>query len=76
MLKIVIDTNLLISAVITPHGNPARILELFRENLIEIVISKEIANEIQKVLDYPKIKKRHGWNLEETEKFVKGFKRF
>ena len=76
MLKIVVDTNLIVSAVITSHGNPAKILGLFRKNLIEIVISEEIAAEIQKVLNYPKIKKRHGWSSEETKRFVKGIKEF
>ena len=76
MLKIVIDTNLVVSAVITSHGNSARVLELFRKNLIEIVMSEEIALEIQKVLNYPKIRKRHGWSPEETKQFIKGLKKF
>ncbi len=76
MLKIVVDTNLIVSAVITPHGKPARILELFRKNMIEIVISEEIVIEIQKVSNYPKIRKRHGWSLEETKWFIKGIKKF
>lgn len=76
MLNVVVDTNLLVSAVITSHGNAAKILELFRKNLIEIVISEEIVIEIQRVLNYPKIRKRHGWSQEETEWFIKGIKRF
>lgn len=76
MPKIVVDTNLVVSAVITSHGNSARVLELFRKNLIEIVISEEIATEIQKVLNYPKIRKRHGWSQEETKRFIKGIKKF
>lgn len=74
MLKIVLDTNLLVSAVISSQGNPARILGLFRKNLIEIVISEEMIVEIQKVLNYPKIRKRHVWNTEEIESFVRGIK--
>lgn len=76
MLKIVVDTNLFVSAVITSHGNPAKILELFRKNLVEIVMSEEIVMEIQKVLTYPKIRKRHRWNLGETEQFIEGIKKF
>ena len=76
MLKIVADTNLIVSAVITSHGNSARVLELFRKNLIEIVISEEITIEIQRVLNYPKIRKRHGWSLEETKRFIKWLKKF
>ncbi len=76
MLKIVADTNLIVSAVITSHGNSARVLELFRKSLIEIVTSEEITIEIQRVLNYPKIRKRHGWGLEETKRFIKWLKNF
>ncbi len=76
MLKIVADTNLIVSAVITSYGNSARVLELFRKNLIEIVISEEITIEIQRVLNYPKIRKRHGWSQEEIKRFVKRLKKF
>lgn len=37
-------------------------------------MSEEMVVEIQKVLNYPKIRKRHGWNTEEIESFVKGIK--
>ena len=32
MLKIVIDTNVIISAVLSPEGNPAKIIKLIADN--------------------------------------------
>lgn len=76
MVRVVIDANSLISAILSHRGNSARILNLFREDYIEVAISKEILEEIERVLHYPKIRKRHGWNSEQIRLFLKEFERF
>lgn len=70
MLKVVIDANQWISAVITPQGNSAKIIDLFRRQLIGVAISEEILEEINQVLEYPKIQKRHGWDSREISLFL------
>ena len=59
MIKIVLDTNVLVSAVISPHGKPAQILNMVRTGDLKLIISSEIINEIKEVFLYPQIKKRN-----------------
>ncbi|MCH7568189.1 MAG: putative toxin-antitoxin system toxin component, PIN family [Nanoarchaeota archaeon] len=53
MLKIVVDTNVLISAFIT-QGNEYEILELARLGKIELIISPEILEEFNIVISREK----------------------
>ncbi|GMQ80058.1 MAG: hypothetical protein BMS9Abin03_532 [Thermodesulfobacteriota bacterium] len=38
MTRIVIDTNILVSAILTPKGNPAKILKLVLEGKLNLII--------------------------------------
>ncbi len=55
MTRIVIDTNILVSAILTPKGNPAEILKLVLEGKLNLIISPAILEEIQLVLSYPRL---------------------
>lgn len=52
--RIVIDTNLLISAAIRPTGQPARLLELVAYRAVEMFISEEVLAEYREVFSRPK----------------------
>jgi len=57
MRKIVIDTNIIISAAISQNGNPAKIINMIRENdNIQLYYSAGILNEYKKVLSYERLK--------------------
>ncbi len=71
MLRIVLDTNVFISGILSPQGIPALILKYWKDQAFDIIISKEILGEIDAVLKYPKIRKRHGWSDKEIEAFVR-----
>ena len=47
--KVVIDTNIYISAIFW-GGKPRKIIDLARDGVIQIFISKEIVDEIEKIL--------------------------
>ena len=49
-MKIVLDTNVFISGIFF-HGPPAQILEAWKSSKIQIVLSKEILEEYQRVAD-------------------------
>jgi len=53
-LKIVLDTNVLVSAFLKPHSNPARILHLIIQGDIQIVVNEAILSEYREVLLRPK----------------------
>jgi len=69
MLRVVPDTNVLVSALLASGGSSGVILRLFREGALDFVLSKLILAEIERVLNYPKIQKRTGWNKQATKAF-------
>jgi putative PIN family toxin of toxin-antitoxin system len=70
MFKIVLDTNILVSALINPHGSPAQIIDYVFENRIRLFISPSIVAELGRVLSYPKLIKRHGLGKEKLKEFI------
>ena len=58
-MKIVIDANIFASGLIKPKSNPGKILDLIKQNQVELVISPGIIKEIKRILLYPKIQKYH-----------------
>lgn len=73
MLRVVLDTNQLISAILNPHGLADTILKaagLGSDQRYELVISKSITKEVGRVLRYPRIKKLHNWSEEKIDLFL------
>jgi len=71
MIRVVLDANQFVSALLKPASSSAEILSLIRENKIKLVMSDAIISEIASVLLYPKIRKRHHKNLEFITTFIK-----
>jgi len=57
MTRIVIDTNILVSAILTPKGNPAKILKLILQGKLNLTISPAVLEETRQVFNYPKLVK-------------------
>ncbi|KJU84263.1 protein containing DUF132 [Candidatus Magnetobacterium bavaricum] len=70
MTKVVLDTNVFVSAIITPQGKSARILRLVWEGKIQMVTSADIMSEIRDVLLYSKIRKYHLRTPEQIETYL------
>ena len=58
MISIVLDTNVLVSAVITPFGSPARILDSILRGNITLLFDDRI------MIEYRQILKRKKFNLD------------
>ena len=69
MIKIVVDANLSASALIKPDSNPGNILELIKQNEVELVISPSVIKEIKRILLYPKIQKYHQKTAQQLDTF-------
>jgi len=69
-LKVILDTNVLLSGLINPGGVPGRIVQRWRDGGLELVLSERQLEEIEEVLAYPKISRRLAWGAEEIERFV------
>ena len=59
MMRVVLDANVLVSALISPKGSPATVLSYWQEGKLEIVVSAAILQEVDRVLHYPRIQKRY-----------------
>jgi putative PIN family toxin of toxin-antitoxin system len=75
MIRAVLDANVFVSAVITATGNAARILDAWRAGRIDLVVSPEILSEVERVLNYPKIARRHRLSAERIRGFIEDLAR-
>lgn len=58
MLRVVLDANVYVSAIIRPEGPPGRVVERFlRDSAFAIVLSPAIVEETLRALAYPKVRK-------------------
>jgi putative PIN family toxin of toxin-antitoxin system len=55
MIKIVVDTNVFLSGILSPGQAPAKLLELILTDKVRLVISPQIIQEISRVIRYPRI---------------------
>jgi len=55
MRQVVIDTNVVISSVLSPNGKPSEILKLCFSGLLQVVCSESIISEYKRVLAYKKL---------------------
>lgn len=55
-MRVVLDTNALVSAFLKPRSKPAKILRLILQGNLEIIISEPILSEYQEVLTRPKLR--------------------
>lgn len=74
MIKVVLDTNIVISAAISSDGNPLVIFEMLILEDIKNYTTQEIIEEIKDVLQRPRITKR--MSLVEQEFLLNTFERF
>ena len=56
-IRAVIDSNVIVSGVLTKEGIPAQIIKAWREEKFELLTSLEILKELVRVLHYPHIAK-------------------
>jgi hypothetical protein len=71
MLKVVIDTNVFISAFYLPESRPARVVLLARRKTILNVISPPILKEVERI-----IKKKLLWDNSKTQGAVRRIRNF
>lgn len=57
-MRLVIDTNILISALLVQSSLPAQLVDLWREGKFDLLISTEQLDELMRVTRYPKIRER------------------
>lgn len=73
MIRAVVDTNTLISGLISPLGAPAKIIRHWIRGDFLLLTSPALLAELRRVLEYPRIVDRLGWLAEECTQFVESF---
>jgi putative PIN family toxin of toxin-antitoxin system len=61
-MRVVLDTNIFVSALLTPSGVAATVLQMWREGRFDLVTSSTVLAELRRVLNYPKferLRERH-----------------
>lgn len=54
----VLDPNVLISALLSPDGAPARVVEAWQQGRFEVLVSALLIAEVERALAYPKLQRR------------------
>ena len=75
-MRIVLDTNQHISAIIQPNGNPAQILRLWRIGVIELAISPLMLEEFAVVVYRPRIQQKYNLSDEDIAEYLEMICRF
>jgi putative PIN family toxin of toxin-antitoxin system len=74
-MKVVLDTNLLISAFITPNGEPAQVVKLLQTEDFYLLLSANVFTELERVIQYPKLRKLYQYSDEQVADFLEGLRR-
>lgn len=70
-MKVVLDTNVLLSGLMFPDGAPGRVVAAWRQARFDLVISVPQLAEIGRALAYPKIRRILGWDDRRIEEFIR-----
>ena len=57
-MRLVVDTNILISALLSEKSLPAHLIGLWRAGYFDVLTSAEQLDELMRVTRYPKIRQR------------------
>ncbi|MBV8046592.1 MAG: putative toxin-antitoxin system toxin component, PIN family [Paludibacterium sp.] len=55
-MRVILDTNVLLGALISPHGPPDTIYHAWRSGRFELVTASEQLDELRRVSRYPKLR--------------------
>lgn len=75
-MQAVVDTNVVVSGVLSRNGPPAGILDLWRQERFELVVSPPLLAEYRRALGYDRVRKIHRLSDEELDVLVTRFGRF
>jgi putative PIN family toxin of toxin-antitoxin system len=57
-LRAVVDSNVLIAALLSPRGSPGRAFRTWLEGSYELIVSPSLLAELDRALAYPKLRSR------------------
>lgn len=73
---VVLDTNTIVSALLSPNGTPAEIFRYLEAGKIAVATSDYLLDELERVLTYPKVARYIKASETDINLFVKRFRMF
>jgi putative PIN family toxin of toxin-antitoxin system len=70
MLRIAIDTNVIVSGILSRKGAPAELLNAWRERRFLMLTSPAVIAELRAVLQYPRIRKKYPLSNDDIEQTI------
>lgn len=75
-MRVVVDTNLIVSRALVPHGIPAQILTAWRDDAFELLVSEPILVEYQRVLSYGRLRAKHQRDDQQIAEIIEELREF
>lgn len=75
-MRVVIDTNVVASRSLSPHGNAARIFAAWRTGAFDVLASEPILAEYRRALGYERVRRVHGMSESAIARMVGQFQQF
>ena len=78
MIRAVLDTNVIVSGILTPKSVPATILKIGLEGKFKLIMSPHVIEEIERVIRYERmiaLMRRHKLTCREVDDFMQKHKR-
>jgi putative PIN family toxin of toxin-antitoxin system len=74
-MRVVVDTNVWVSAFLAQRGYPAQLIEAFRQALIEVVVSEPLIRELDAVLRRPRLVSKYQLSDQSINEYISLIKR-
>lgn len=55
-MLVVLDTNVIISALLSTKGSPAKVIDLWKAEAFDVATSKPLLDELERALEYERVK--------------------
>lgn len=75
-MRVVVDTNIVVSSSISAKGAPAEILRRWQQERFELLVSDPMLAEYERALGYKRVQLRHRMTDGEIHELVAYFRRF
>ena len=76
MLRVVLDTNIIVSSLLSPSGAPAEVLDAWRElRYVLLLLSPAMLDELRSALARPRIRSKYGVTAQDVEAVCQALER-
>ncbi|HKP52315.1 MAG TPA: putative toxin-antitoxin system toxin component, PIN family [Chloroflexia bacterium] len=75
-MKVVLDSNIVVSRFIVAKGKSAQIIKLWEDRRFTLLVSEPLLQEYRRVMAYKRVRLRHGLTDKEIEEAINPFSEY